>query len=941
MHVWIDSGTLSDCRLVDFVFSTTQTYLLVITDKNVAVYQDDVFMADVRLPSHSSSILSTLSWTQSADTLLLFANTVTPWKLVRNNSDIFWISSAITFDYTPKYNFVPTESNPAQTLTPSATTGNITLTAGGAVFSASDVGQYVSGNAGRARIVAYTSTTVVDAVVEIPFFDAGAIASGAWTLEAGYEAVWSATRGYPGCGVFHEGRLWLAGSTQRPSTIWGSRVGLFFDFDPGSVLDDDAIDATLDTGQYNKIINLYSGRALMIFTTGGEHAVLQQLNEAITPGNFNAKKQTSIGSREGLRVVEAEGGVMYVQRQGESVQEMIYADTEQAFISNIVSLLSSHLIITPVDFALRKATSTSDGNYLLVVNSDGTLTVGCIQRSQLITAFAPQVTDGTFKRAGIDDDGMYFMIERQFGSITYRFLEKFNFDYTLDAAERSSVGVPATTFSGFNHLEGESVVAKIDGNDVVDVDVISGAVDVGNNIISVQPFEITIATSAATNTATITAVDTSRSLIIWGGFTTTTTFGTPFRDFLPRLALTNATTVTATRNTASASFTTTVRGTVVEFSSRVVSTVEYGTITIPSSTASATASITPIDLTRSAVFYLGATNSGTTTNAFGVYATVELTDASTVTATRGSSSTTEVLTVPFAVVKFKSSVIQSVQRRSISISGTTTDDTDTITPVTFANTMLAWGGISSSSPAIATFATYIQLAGDGASVSLSRTSSTSASRRIVYTVIEFVPGVLNSHQRSVTSLASDASEDSAISSVSTSLAFCSLLGFKATNSGASTEHDTIQPTVKLQSSTAVRAQKNTAGTNTVTPSWQVIEFEASALDVEEYIEVGIDYTPTVVDLPLEEDRIGTAHGLKKNVSEINLQLYQTKNITVNGRVQTFAGFDEAANNDADDGFTGIKRIKGERGWSLTGQVTISQDKALPMTVLTMSKKVNM
>lgn len=482
LHVWVDTGTLADCRMIDFTFSTSQTYMLVLTDANIAVYKGGAHQADIRVPDHTDALLTNVNWTQSADTLLLFSPDIAPWRIQRQGADTAWAASAITFDYIPKYDFVPVTTTVAQTLTPSANSGNITLTAGGGTpFSAASVDQFVTGNGGRARIVEYVSATVVKAVTEIPFFDATAIASGAWDIESGFEAVWSTTRGWPNCGTFHEGRLWMGGSASRPSTMWGSRVGLFFDFDPGSLLDDDAIDATLDTGQFNKILNLYSGRALQIFTTGGEHAVVQSFGDPITPTNFNVKKQTSVGSREGLRVLEVEGSVLYVQREGASVQELVYNDVEQAFDNNIVSLLSSHLIKSPLDFALRKSTSTAEGNYLMLANTDGSLSVANILRSQKITAFTPQSTRGTFKRCGVDNNDMYVMVERTIDAATVRYIERFNFDHFMDASTLFAVGTPLDTFTGLDHLEGEDAKAYIDESNLPDVEVINGSVTISRD----------------------------------------------------------------------------------------------------------------------------------------------------------------------------------------------------------------------------------------------------------------------------------------------------------------------------------------------------------------------------------------------------------------------------------------------------------------------------
>lgn len=84
-------------------------------------------------------------------------------------------------------------------------------------------------------------------------------------------------------------------------------------------------------------------------------------------------------------------------------------------------------------------------------------------------------------------------------------------------------------------------------------------------IASVQSGTITIGTGATSNTATITSVNTAKSVVHFLGFTTTWT--TTYRGdrTFPRVALTNATTVTAFRDSSDATFTVTVGYCVVEY----------------------------------------------------------------------------------------------------------------------------------------------------------------------------------------------------------------------------------------------------------------------------------------------------------------------------------------------------------------------------------------
>lgn len=91
-----------------------------------------------------------------------------------------------------------------------------------------------------------------------------------------------------------------------------------------------------------------------------------------------------------------------------------------------------------------------------------------------------------------------------------------------------------------------------------------GASGGGGGIKSVQRGVITFSSSNKTETATISAVDTSKAFVLWGGAIDsagTTSYGHPGR-WAARVDLTNATTVTATKWWAYAS---TISYQVVEF----------------------------------------------------------------------------------------------------------------------------------------------------------------------------------------------------------------------------------------------------------------------------------------------------------------------------------------------------------------------------------------
>jgi hypothetical protein len=567
----LDSGAADAVRMVSFEFSVSDSYMLVFTPGKMYVFKNGAQITNINgsgndyltIASLTSAILPQMNWVQSADTVIVVHQDLEPVRILRGATDSDWTASTITFSFVPKYAFDIDTHIPAYNITPSATSGNITLTASGVTtdsgtaqaggadtitlksassYTTDDapngmfiritaglgngqvrhVEDYVAatkvltvfpawttqpdatsqysvkafGTAmvdefvvalngfGRARITQFVSDTQVKAYVEIPFFDTSTINAGDFETEHGYENVWSSTRGWPRSVTFHEGRLYFGGSKQRPSTIWGSRVSDFFNFDKGESLDDAAVEATLDTGTFNAIVDIYSGRHLQIFTTGAEFYVPQTLDTPITPTNLIVKQQTAFGAKAGLRLQNVDGSTLFIQRQGKAIQEFIFSDAVQAYTSSKISLLSSHLLRTPEEMAVRVATSTDEGDRLMLVNGDdGSIACYTLLRSQNVIAPSEWTTDGEFINIGVDVDDIYVVVKRNVNTADVYYVEIFDADVLLDC---SIVGGAAASVN-MTHLEGETIKIIRDG--IIEPD----------QTVPASPFTVTFATAASTS----------------------------------------------------------------------------------------------------------------------------------------------------------------------------------------------------------------------------------------------------------------------------------------------------------------------------------------------------------------------------------------------------------------------------------------------------------
>ena len=461
-------------RLVEFEFSTSDSYMLCFTHNRMYIFKNRVLITNINGTGNpylstsgvglTGATLNNIVWTQSADTLIVVHPDIAPVSIVRGASDSLWTAGAITFDSIPKYAFTVAVTNPAATLTPSSVSGKVTLTASASVFVAGSVGQYVNASPqGRAKIVRFNSGTSVDAITEFPFFNTSTIASGSWDYESGYEAVWSAGKGWPRSVTFHEGRLYFGGSKSRPSTIWGSKVGLFFDFEATEGLDDDAIEATLDTNTFNAIVDIISGRDLQVFTTGGEFYVPQNGLDPITPTNFFVKTASRNGTQQGVRVQQLESGTLFIQRQGKSLNEFAYTDTQATYVTQKISLLAGHLLKGPSRLALRRSVATDENDLLLMTNSnDGTMAVFSLLRAQNVIAPSEFITvDGAYIDVSVDISTIYTVVRRNVNGVNQFYVEVFDNDLLTDSAKTGTGVVSTVTMA---HLATETVNILEDGS---------------------------------------------------------------------------------------------------------------------------------------------------------------------------------------------------------------------------------------------------------------------------------------------------------------------------------------------------------------------------------------------------------------------------------------------------------------------------------------------
>ena len=433
-------------RLIPFEFNTQQTYLLVVTDLQIAVYAGGVL--EVTLPAPwTAGQIDHLAWTQSADTLLMVHPDVAPQTLTRSAGGVWALSAWDFFTdenivYQPYYKFAGAEA----TITSSGTSGAITLTSSQAIFTEDHENTRLRIGGAEVVITDFDSATVVSAetVQDLSGIDA--------TIDW-QEQAFSPARGYPVTVAFHQDRLVIGGARDLPNRLWFSRSGDLFNFDLGTGLDDEAIEFSILSDQVNAIRGIFSGRHLQVFTSGAEWMVT---GDPLTPSAVQILRQTRVGAVVDRHIppVNVDGATLYIARNKQQVQEFLYTDLEQAYQSTDLALLSPHMVDDPrdMDYDPRR-------RLLFIVRGDGLFSALTVFRAEKVAAWTLHETDGAVRSVAVVGDAVYLLVQR---GDDYS-VQQFDDALYMDCALQGEVDTPATLWSGLDHLEGENVSIVADG----------------------------------------------------------------------------------------------------------------------------------------------------------------------------------------------------------------------------------------------------------------------------------------------------------------------------------------------------------------------------------------------------------------------------------------------------------------------------------------------
>jgi hypothetical protein len=318
---------------------------------------------------------------------------------------------------------------------------------------------------GLVQVTSVASATSAQVMVISPTMNASATAQ--WS-----EGAWSKRRGYPRSIVLHQQRLFFAGTTYDPQTIWGSAIGDFQNF-RRSTLDDAAVSFTVATTEWNLIQWITSNAGGIIVGTSGDEWTITAEGNAITATNVQIKRQSSYGSgyRQALPVNEV---VLFIQRGGRKLREHVFSFERDGYIAPDLTLLADHITRGSVR---SMALMQQPDSIVWMVRNDGLLLGMTYERDQQVVAWHRHPTAGEVESVatiyGANGDELWLVVKR--GS--RRFIERLD-PQTMRANESSEdatglcyldssliqeAAEPVANVVGISHLNGQTVDVLADG----------------------------------------------------------------------------------------------------------------------------------------------------------------------------------------------------------------------------------------------------------------------------------------------------------------------------------------------------------------------------------------------------------------------------------------------------------------------------------------------
>lgn len=298
------------------------------------------------------------------------------------------------------------------------------------------------------------------------------------------QTLFASTNNYPRCSKYYQQRLVFANTLSDREKTWASKTGSYTNFSISTPLqDDDAVTFVVAAAHLSPVLHLVILKRLLEFTDEDIHLIQGDQDGVLRPTAINAEEQGYAGANPDVRPVLVGNSVLYVQSRGAILRDLLYDLYSGGFKGNDLTIFASHLFdgyaLTDLAYAQTPA------SIVWAVRSDGTLLGLTFVREQDVLGWHRHDTAASGAFEGIcviphtaaNQDELYAVVKRHINGSDVRYIEKLEQQYFATAADAFRVdcgltyaGAPVSSVSGLSHLEGQVVAVLGDGLTVYDGD---------------------------------------------------------------------------------------------------------------------------------------------------------------------------------------------------------------------------------------------------------------------------------------------------------------------------------------------------------------------------------------------------------------------------------------------------------------------------------------
>lgn len=292
--------------------------------------------------------------------------------------------------------------------------------------------------------------------------------------------------------TYHQQRRIYAGTNNKPSTWFASRIGIFTNMNKSAVTqDDDAITFNIVADDVHEIRDMKSAKDLFVFTSSGIWRVETGERLAFSADNITAKEQQAWGVSN-VNVIKIGESMLYVQDGERAVRDLQDTIETNGFSGDDLTILAKHLFKTAK--IKHWAYARDPDSIIWCVMDDGTAVAITYLRKHQLFAWHRHTTDGEFESVAAvpettEEYGVYFVIKRTVNGQTMRYVERMKSRNITDIKDSFFVDSGLTldnpvTITGAAQADPVVVTADAHGlssGDLVDIVEVKGMTELNDN----------------------------------------------------------------------------------------------------------------------------------------------------------------------------------------------------------------------------------------------------------------------------------------------------------------------------------------------------------------------------------------------------------------------------------------------------------------------------